>query len=106
MNMPSLRFVVLASAISLAGCGDDDYIPPGTGTSPLSPDAGSPDAGADASVPPPADAGVADASPEPLPDAGAAPADAGADAAAPASASLAVGERPESAQFDPATNAW
>jgi hypothetical protein len=108
MNKLSLCFVALASAISFAGCGDDDYIPP-TDTSPLQPDAGAPDAGADAGEPPPLDAGSeepipADAStPEPSPDGGPPP---DGDAGTPASSSFAVGARPESAQFDPVTNAW
>ncbi|MET0410476.1 MAG: hypothetical protein ABW217_04245 [Polyangiaceae bacterium] len=108
MTKLSLRFITLTSVFALAGCGDDDFIYPPT-TQPLTP---APDAGADAgdagSTPAePADAALPE--PEPTPDAGPsnATADAG-DAAAPAAptGSFAVGERPESAQFDAVTNAW
>jgi hypothetical protein len=111
MNTLTLRFIALASAMSLSGCGDDDVVP-FTASLPASPAERAPDAGparppaapADAGLPlPPAprgDAGSPPPAPEPRLDAGAPP---------PPSVppgSLAVGERPESAQFDPVSNAW
>lgn len=108
MNMLSLRLIALTGALSVSGCGDDDFIYPPT-TQPLNP---APDAGADAgdtgaTPAEPADAAVEEPAPEPTPDAGLpVTADAG-DAGTPApSGSFAVGERPESAQFDAVTNAW
>jgi hypothetical protein len=111
MNQLSLRLIALSGALSLSGCGDDDFVLPGS-NQPLTP---APDGGADAgdggSTPAvPADASVDEPTAEPTPDAGQAAdaaADAG-DAASPASptGSFAVGERPESAQFDAVTNAW
>lgn len=114
MKMLSLRYMALASAVSLSACGDDDIVDVlSTAVAPATPqpDAGSPDAGPPPAQPatgtPPAQAGTGESPARPglLPPGGAPDASVPAPVGTPPG-SLAVGERPESAQFDPVTNAW
>src|SRR5262245_21588634 len=110
MKTLSLRFIALAGAMSLSACGDDDPVGPfGNAALPATPRPRVADAGASAPAnpdsPAPADAG-APAVPTPsAPDARVVGPPVSTPAAIPPG-SLAVGERPESAQFDPVSNAW
>jgi hypothetical protein len=106
MKTLSLRFTALASAMLVSACGDDDPVPFGSAALPATPrpvpmDAGSTPAPGSSS--PQADAGAPAAPEGSAPDASVV-APPGAPATPPGS--LAVGERPESAQFDPASSAW